>query len=62
VSDHLDYANVRFFGDVAVAQGSETLTHKDGTKKLSVWVDTWIRRNGQWQIIVAEDVTVPIKQ
>lgn len=62
VSNHLDYVNVRFFGDVAVAQGSETLTHKDGRKAHSVWIDTWVHRNGQWQIVAAEDVTVPIKQ
>jgi len=62
VSDHLDYANVRFFGDIAVVQGSETLTHKDGKKSHSVWIDTWARRNGEWQIVAAEDVTVPIKQ
>ena len=62
VSDHLDYAHVRFFGDVAVVQGSETLTHKDGSKSHAVWIDTWLHRHGQWQIVAAEDVTVPIKQ
>jgi tetratricopeptide (TPR) repeat protein len=30
VSNHLDYANVRFFGDTAVVQGSETQTRKSG--------------------------------
>lgn len=61
VSNHLDYANVRFFGDTAVVQGSETWTKKDGKKGHFVWVDTWARRGGQWQIVAAEDDSVPIK-
>jgi hypothetical protein len=24
-----------------------------------VWTDTWIRRNGKWQIVAAEDLIVP---
>jgi hypothetical protein len=62
VSNHLDYADVRFFGDTAVVQGSETWTRKGGHKGHFVWTDTWVRRNGQWQIVAAEDVSVPIKE
>lgn len=62
LSNHLDYANVRFFGDTAVVQGSETWTRKGGRKGRFVWTDTWVRRNGQWQIVAAEDVSVPIKE
>jgi ketosteroid isomerase-like protein len=62
VSNHLDYANVRFFGDVAIVQGSETWTRKDGRKGHFVWVDTWVRRGGQWQIVAAEDDSVPIAE
>lgn len=60
LSDHLEYANVRFFGDVAVVQGSENWIQKDGKKGRFVWTDTWLRRNGQWQIVAAEDVSVPV--
>ena len=60
LSNHLDYANVRFFGDTAVVQGSETWTRKSGRKGHFVWTDTWVQRNGQWQIVAAEDVSVPI--
>jgi ketosteroid isomerase-like protein len=35
VSNHLDYANVRFFGDTAVVQGSETWTRKTGGRVTS---------------------------
>jgi len=62
VSNHLDYANVRFFGDTAAVQGSETWTRKDGRKGHFVWVDTWVRRAGQWQIVAAEDDSVPITE
>jgi hypothetical protein len=62
LSNHLDYANVRFFGDTAVAQGSETWTRKGGHKGHFVFIDTWVRRNGQWQIVAANDVSVPIKE
>ncbi len=24
-----------------------------------VWTDTWVRRNGKWQIVAAEDLIVP---
>ena len=61
ISNHLDYAHIRFFGDTAVVQGSETWTRKDGRRGHFVWIDTWIRHDGQWQIVAAEDVSVPIK-
>ena len=58
LSDHLNYAHVRFFGDTAVVQGMETWTRKGGRKGYFVWIDTWVRRSGQWQIVAAEDITV----
>jgi ketosteroid isomerase-like protein len=62
LSNHLDYAHVRFFGDTAVVQGSESWTRKGKRKGHFVWIDTWVLRNGQWQIVAAEDVSVPIKE
>jgi len=41
-------------------QGSETWTRKGGKRGHFVWLDTWIRRNRQWQIVAAEDISVPI--
>lgn len=62
LSDHLEYAHVRFFGDTALVQGSEIWTRKGGRRKgRFVWTDTWLRRNGKWQIVAAEDDSVPIK-
>jgi ketosteroid isomerase-like protein len=52
---------VRFYGNVAIAQGSETWTRKSGEKGRWVWTDTWLRRNGRWQIEAAEDLKAPAK-
>ena len=60
VSNHLDYANVRFFGDTAVVQGGETWTRKGGRSGHFVFIDTWVRRGGIWQIVAAVDVSVPV--
>ena len=37
---------------------------KQGTdaKRCLVWTDTWLRRNGQWQIIAAQDTILPCAQ
>jgi hypothetical protein len=58
---------VRFFGDsIAIAYGSESLIRKaaDGTeaKRCQVWTDTWLKRNGQWQIVAAQDTIIPCER
>ncbi len=62
VSNHLDYANVRFFGETAVVQGGETWTRTGGRSGQFVFIDTWICRGGIWQIVAAVDVSVPVPQ
>lgn len=52
---------VRFYGNMAVAQGSETWTRKSGDKGRWVWTDTWLKRNGHWQIVAAQDLKAPAK-
>src|SRR5260221_8214885 len=42
LSNKLEYAHVRFFGDTAVVQGSEMWTRKGGKKGRFVWTDTWL--------------------
>jgi ketosteroid isomerase-like protein len=61
ISNHLDDVKVRFYGDTAVAQGSESWVRRTGTplRGRFVWTDTWIRRNGKWQIVAAEDLIAP---
>ena len=70
----LDDARVRFFSsssakdkndDVAIIYGSEHSIGKDKThpdaKVCQVWTDTWLKRNGKWQIAAAQDNTVDCK-
>lgn len=56
----LDEAEVRFFGaDVAVVYGAESRTvplpDSKEERRCLVWTDTWLRRNGKWQIIAVQD-------
>ncbi|HEU4664876.1 MAG TPA: nuclear transport factor 2 family protein [Dokdonella sp.] len=55
VSNHLGDVKVRFFGDTAIAHGSESWERKDGSKGRFVWTDVWVRRDGRWQIVAAQD-------
>lgn len=59
-SNHLNGVKVRFYGNTAVAQGNESWVRRKGEPKHGrfVWTDTWLLRNGQWQIVAAEDLTV----
>lgn len=58
-SNQLNDVVVRFYGPVAVAQGSETWERHNGERGKFVWTDTWLQRNGRWQIIAAQDVIAP---
>ncbi len=62
----LDEAKVRFFGDsIAVVYGREHAVGKDkaqpNAKVCQVWTDTWLKREGTWQIIASQDNRVPCK-
>ena len=59
--NHANEIKVRFFGDTAVAQGSETWERRTGEPKKGsyIWTDTWVKRNGKWQIVAAEDLLAP---
>jgi len=59
VSNRLNEVKVRFYGDTAIAQGDETWQRHTGERGRFVWTDTWIRRNGRWQIVAAEDLIAP---
>jgi hypothetical protein len=56
----IDEAKVHFFGDsLAVVYGREHAIGKDathpGAKVCQVWTDTWLKRDGKWQIIASHD-------
>jgi len=70
----LDDARVRFFSlssslsggeDVAIIYGSEHAIGKDKThpdvRQCQVWTDTWLKRDGKWQIAAAQDNKVDCK-
>ena len=62
----LDEAKVRFFGDsIALVYGSEHAVGKDrsrpNTKVCQVWTDTWLKRDGAWQIVASQDNRVECK-
>ena len=59
VSNRLNEVKVRFYGDTAIAQGDETWERRTGERGRFVWTDTWVRRNGHWQIVAAEDLVAP---
>lgn len=72
----LDDAKVRFFhvspkedsgkdDNVAIIYGSEHAIGKDkahpDAKVCQTWTDTWLKRNGNWQIAAAQDNKVDCK-
>jgi hypothetical protein len=59
----LGEVKIQFFDEaVAIAYGNESSIRKDkGGKEFLrclVWTDTWLKRDGKWQIIAAQDVIV----
>jgi uncharacterized protein (TIGR02246 family) len=58
-SIEIEEMKVRFEGNVAVAQGHETFTRKDGERGRFVWTDVLVRRGEKWQLIAAQDAMVP---
>lgn len=62
----LDEAKVRFFGDsVALVYGREHAVGKDKSqpqaKVCQIWTDTWLKRDGKWQIVASQDNRVECK-
>ena len=59
-------AKVHFFGDnIAVVYGTESAVRKtpDGKEQTEthIWTDTWLKRNGIWQIVAAQDTPAGCK-
>ncbi|MBS0331776.1 MAG: nuclear transport factor 2 family protein [Proteobacteria bacterium] len=58
-SDTLGNVMIRFYGDTAIAQGTE---HEVGPapgkeERDSIWTDVWVKKDGHWRIEAAEDLT-----
>ena len=62
----LDEAKVHFFGDtLAIVYGREHAVGKDKSqpqaKVCQIWTDTWLKREGKWQIVASQDNRVDCK-
>jgi uncharacterized protein (TIGR02246 family) len=58
-SNELNKIKMRFFGNVAVAQGDETFTTQSGDKGRFVWTDVLVRHDETWKIVAAQDAVAP---
>jgi len=59
VSNKVNEVKVRFFGNIAIAQGNETFKLKDGAAGRFFWTDIYLLRDGRWQIVAAQDMMAP---
>ena len=59
LSNNVNEVSVRFFGNVAVAQGNETFTRRDGVSARFVWTDVYVLRDDNWEIVAAQDLVAP---
>jgi hypothetical protein len=62
----IDDARVHFFGEtMAVIYGTEHAVGKDKAhpdqKICQVWTDTWLKGDGKWQIVAAQDNRIDCK-
>jgi hypothetical protein len=62
----LDGATVHFFSDaIALVYGNERFTTDvaagGALTRCLVWTDTWLNRNGVWQIVAAQDMWADCK-
>ncbi len=60
-SERIDSLNVRFYGDTAIATGRNVSIYKNGRKSRGAFIDTWMLRNGEWQIISSADMAASQK-
>jgi hypothetical protein len=61
VSNRLNDVTVRFYGRTAVATGSESWERRtqEPRKGRFVWTDTWMLKDGQWQVVAGSDFELP---
>jgi hypothetical protein len=50
---------IHLYGDTAVVHGHDVLVTNDGRTFYNIFTDTWLRRDGQWQIISSMDAGQP---
>jgi len=50
---------IRFYDHVAVVNGTEDWTRKDGRAGRFIWTDVMVKRHDNWQVVASQDLSVP---
>ncbi len=61
VSNHLneDDVTIRFYGQTAIVNGSESWKRKsDGKTGKYIWTDVFVKRAGEWRVVASQDLEV----
>jgi ketosteroid isomerase-like protein len=53
-----DDVTIRFYGETAVVNGSESWKLKNGKSGRYIWTDIFVQRNGGWQVVASQDLAV----
>jgi hypothetical protein len=54
-----DDVTIRFYGDTAIVNGSESWKlKKDDKAGRYIWTDIFVKRNGKWQVVASQDLEV----
>lgn len=60
-SSHIneDDITIRYYGETAVVNGSESWIQKDGKAGRYIWTDIFVKRDGRWAVVASQDLGVP---
>lgn len=60
-SSHIneDDITIRYYGETAVVNGSESWVQKDSKAGRNIWTDVFVKRNGRWAVVASQDLEVP---
>ncbi len=63
-SNHLneDDVTIRFYGQTAVVNGSESWKLKSGKSGRYIWTDVFVKRDGKCQVVASQDLEVQDKK
>jgi ketosteroid isomerase-like protein len=54
-----DDVTIRFYGQTAIVNGSESWKRKrDGKTGRFIWTDMFVKRNGKWQVVASQGLEV----
>lgn len=64
ISNTFGGMTAKFYGNTAVATGSETWERRTQLPKKGrfSWTDTWMLRDGKWQIVAGADHEMPLEE